>query len=85
MKLAAFAPTQVVEALAKYYMALPHDEEKCPPIWNLDVQTYLEMRNALLDGIESKPVTPAQLYFLMWDCQPEERGEKPADSRPNED
>jgi|GEM_PF-4121072 len=70
MKLAAFAPTSVVEALAIYYKN--KDEFKpCSSSWKSDVRTYLEMRDELLEGIEDKKVDPALLYLLMWDCMPE--------------
>jgi len=73
MKLAAFAPTVVVEALSDYYRDnyLPEsDYNKCHVNWRADARTYAAMRGELLEGLESRPVDERKLYLLMWNCRP---------------
>lgn len=73
MKLAAFAPTVVVEALSDYYRGnyLPEsDINTCPVNWKDDARTYAAMRDDLLEGLESRPVDERKLYLLMWNCRP---------------
>lgn len=73
MKLAAFAPTGVVEALSDYFRdnQLPEsDDNKCHVNWRADARTYAAMRGELLNGLESRPVDERKLYLLMWNCRP---------------
>src|SRR5574337_346721 len=72
LKLAAFAPTEVVEALSDYFQHyLPEsDRNKCPVNWRADARTYVAMRSDLLEGLESRPVDERKLYLLMWNCRP---------------
>ena len=73
MKLAAFAPTGVVEALADYFRDnyVPEtDDNKCHMNWRADARTYAAMRGELLEGLESRPVDERKLYLLMWNCRP---------------
>ena len=68
MKLAAFAPTVVVEALADYYR--DNSLSQCDANWRADARTYAALRGELLEGLESKPVDEGKLYLLMWNCRP---------------
>ena len=70
-KIAAFAPRELVEALADYYVETSKMPQ-CSPSWKSDVKTYLAMRKELLDGIESVDVDPAKMYVLMFNCIPPE-------------
>ena len=74
LKLAAFAPTEIVEALSDYYRERYNPENLCSPFWTSDVGTYLAMRRELLAGIESEEVDPEKMYLLMFNCRP--RGSK---------
>jgi len=69
MKLAAFAPSELVEALADYYKE-NFSQDPCSTSWESDVRTYLAMRQELLADIETKDVQPERMYLLMWNCQP---------------
>jgi hypothetical protein len=71
MKLAAFAPTEVVEALSDYYRDnhLPQSNT-CHANWRADARTYAAMRGDLLEGLESRSVDQRKLYLLMWNCRP---------------
>jgi hypothetical protein len=69
MKLAAFAPTELVNALADYYRER-YSPRECDVTWKRDALTYLAMRRELLDGIEENDVEPEQLFLLMWNCDP---------------
>lgn len=69
MKLAAFAPTELVEALADYYRD-NFSQKPCSTSWKSDVQTYLAMRQGLLADIETKDVKPEKMFLLMWACRP---------------
>lgn len=69
MKLAAFAPTQMVEALSDYYVA-QYGASRCDATWEDDAKVYASLRNDLLDGLEADSVDLRKLYFLMWNCTP---------------
>lgn len=77
MKLAAFAPTGVVEALSDFFRdnylpKSPKSDKKneCDTNWRADARTYAEMRGDLLEGLESRLVDERKLYLLMWNCIP---------------
>ncbi|WP_339138062.1 MAG: hypothetical protein WGN25_07615 [Candidatus Electrothrix sp. GW3-4] len=69
MKLAAFAPTELVEELADYYRKY-YPSRPCDPSWEDDVRAYLAMRQELLADIEPKNIKKEKMYSLMWGCQP---------------
>ena len=69
MRLAAFAPTELVHALADYYRER-FTQRPCHSSWERDVVTYLAMRKELLAGIEKNDVSPEQMFLLMWNCNP---------------
>lgn len=70
LRLAIFAPDDVVRRLASYYRDHFH-QERCRMSlkrWEADVQTSLAMRKSLLAGVETDSVDPDDLYLLMWNC-----------------
>lgn len=69
MKMAAFAPAALVEAMAEYFLALG-PLPPCDSVWDRDVRIYTEMRREILAGLESDEVEPAKMYLLMWNCRP---------------
>ncbi|NNF97855.1 MAG: hypothetical protein HKM93_00610 [Desulfobacteraceae bacterium] len=73
MRLAAFAPTDMVHRLADYYRER-FPQGPCDNSWKRDVQTYLALRRELLVDIEQQAVAPEQLFLLMWNCDPDITG-----------
>ncbi|MGB5446185.1 MAG: hypothetical protein WBM99_11830 [Psychromonas sp.] len=74
-RLAAFAPTEVVNGVFSFYQEAYGYSENCNLKWKADAAIYLALRKQILSDLEEDAVEPRTIYALMFNCLP------PADNR----
>jgi len=70
LRLAAFAPSEMVNNLFSYYKNAYGYSENCNPNWKSDAAIYISLREQLLPEAEPGSVDERTIYAVMFNCLP---------------